>query len=100
MWVDIMTMKEARRVQKEKLFAPPEQKVEVRVVCWKSEGVRSKAGGITDLFVQFLMEGQTKRQDTDTHWRCINGKGSWNYRLKFPVSLPIKSEFSRLRFQV
>jgi hypothetical protein len=26
-------------------------------------------------------------QETDTHWRCKKGKGSWNYRLLFDVEL-------------
>lgn len=45
--------------------------VEVRVVCWKSRGVKGRGvASITDMYTQFWMEGQTKRQETDTHWRC------------------------------
>lgn len=45
--------------------------VEVRVVCWKSRNVRGKGvSPITDMYTQFWMEGQGKRQETDTHWRC------------------------------
>merc|ERR1740117_162239 len=27
-------------------------------------------------------------QESDTHWRCRNGKGSWNWRIKINISLP------------
>lgn len=27
------------------------------------------------------------KQETDTHWRAKNGKGSWNWRLKFPFEI-------------
>ncbi|RHZ34298.1 hypothetical protein DYB26_005831, partial [Aphanomyces astaci] len=45
------------------------------------------------------MEG-TKPQTTDTHWRCSTGKGSWNYRLKFTVQMPMKPEYGRLTIQL
>ena len=28
---------------------------------------------------------------TDTHWRSMNGKGSYNWRMVFPVTFPMKS---------
>lgn len=71
LWVDILTVKEARKYTREKICGPPEHKVEVRVVCWKSRGVRGPGvSSIVDLYTQFWMEGQSKRQETDTHWRC------------------------------
>jgi hypothetical protein len=37
------------------------------------------------------LEGCDLEQETDTHWRAKKGKGSWNYRLKFPVELGPRS---------
>src|SRR3546814_9075271 len=56
------------------------------------------------LFVpsQALIEG-CDHQDTDTHWRCKKGKGSFNWRMKFDVELGHNSramKFPYLRFQV
>ena len=31
------------------------------------------------------------KESTDIHWRCKNGAGSWNYRIKIPVELPIEA---------
>lgn len=45
------------------------------------------------------MEG-CEPQETDTHWRCYAGEGSWNWRLKFPVTLPMKPEMARLHIQL
>ena len=42
-------------------------------------------------------------QDTDTHWRCKKGKGSFNWRMKFDVELGHNTramKFPYLRFQV
>ena len=33
------------------------------------------------------VEGCDLELETDTHWRAKKGKGSWNYRLKFPIEL-------------
>ena len=55
---------------------------------------------MNDLFVKVWVEGE-KPQSTDVHWRCSTGRASWNYRLKFPLTLPLKApEFARLHVQV
>jgi hypothetical protein len=55
---------------------------------------------MNDLYAKFFMEGMDP-QDTDTHWRCYAGKGSWNWRLKFEVTLPMKvPEMARLHAQL
>ena len=47
------------------------------------------------------MEGDSQRHHTDTHWRCKKGNASWNWRMKIPIELPIKSrELGRLKIQV
>ncbi|CAN0327429.1 unnamed protein product, partial [Ectocarpus sp. 13 AM-2016] len=78
--------------------------VEVRVVVWRSEDVVAcnDFSGLRDLYCRMWMETDSKKKrDTDTHWRCRNGKGSWNYRLKFEVDLPLKSpEHGRMVLQV
>ena len=46
------------------------------------------SGNANDLYGVFFMENG-EPQETDTHWRCYNG-GGWNWRLKFPITLPMK----------
>jgi hypothetical protein len=41
---------------------------------------------MNDLFVKAWIEG-CDPQETDTHWRCKKGKGSFNWRMKFDVTL-------------
>lgn len=99
LWVDIFSEEQAQ-VTKPVPIAPPEmKKFEIRVICWRCKDV---PGTIDDLFVKFWLEQDTDlKQDTDIHWRAKKGEASWNYRLKFPVELPIKrKEFSRLRVQL
>lgn len=40
-------------------------------------------------------------QETDTHWRCYRGKGCWNWRCKFTLTLPMATpEMGRLHMQL
>jgi hypothetical protein len=32
-----------------------------------------------------------KKQKTDTHWRSKKGKGNFNWRMKYPISIPGKN---------
>ncbi|CAN0166928.1 unnamed protein product [Ascophyllum nodosum] len=104
MWLDILTLTEAQLYPPVKLEPPTPTKFEVRVVCWRSEDVVAcdDFTGLRDLYCKLWMEtDSTKKRETDTHWRCRNGKGSWNYRIKFDVELPLKSpEHGRLVFQM
>ncbi len=94
MWLDILTPSEVEKYPPIDISRPPPQKFEVRMVIWKTKNVVS-ADELTDqndLFVRSWMDSDEKsRQDTDIHWRCKKGKGSFNWRMKFPVELPCKN---------
>jgi hypothetical protein len=99
LWVDIFTLAEAVRNPAVNIEGPSPKDFEIRVVCWRSLDIPSLDGGYSDTYMQFNMEGG-KKYYTDTHWRCKNGKASWNWRIKIPIELPIKSrEIGRLKVQ-
>jgi hypothetical protein len=83
------------------VLGPEKLKFEIRIVCWRSLEVPAMSGQFSDLFASFFMEGESTKYSTDTHWRCKNGSGSWNWRIKIPVELPVKTrELGRLRVQM
>lgn len=54
---------------------------------WRSEDVEdADIEGVSDLYVRAWVN-QDKAMETDTHYRCQNGRGSWNWRLKFPLEI-------------
>jgi hypothetical protein len=61
----------------------------VRLVIWKTADVIPDDiyTQQNDLYVRAWVEGQ-QPQETDIHWRCKKGKGSFNWRMKFPITLP------------
>eukprot|EP00752_Nemacystus_decipiens_P012043 g10677.t1 len=87
-WLDIMSTEDARAFPPDDVSLPPNLDFEVRVVFWKCKDVVSMdtVTDQNDLFVRSWVEG-CDSQETDTHWFAKKGKGSFNWRMKFKVSL-------------
>jgi hypothetical protein len=87
-WVDILSTVESTAFPADDVSLPPKAIFEVRVVIWKTKNVppMDTFEGMSDLFVKCWPEG-CDPQETDTHWRCKNGKASFNWRLLFDVEL-------------
>jgi len=97
LWLEIRPESETHREPPVELRGPEKRKFEVRVICWKSKDVPFEMG---DYFAEFWI-GEYRKQKTDVHWRCRNGQGSWNWRIKIPVELPLDSpEKGRLVVQL
>lgn len=90
MWLEIIPLAQARFNKVTELFGPPKKKFELRIVCWKAEGVPRKCGH--DLYTTFKMSlpGGNVKQSTDIHFACKDSKPSWNYRIVIPLELPLK----------
>jgi len=90
-WLDIMTAEEATRFPRVLIAPPPDADFEVRVVVWKTRRVQSEdmLSGMNDLYLRVLLQGADSpdTRETDTHYRLRTGKGSFNYRSKFDVTL-------------
>jgi hypothetical protein len=104
MWVDIMTPTQAGQYPIVDIALPPPKKWDLQVIIWKTKDVvaMDTLEGMNDLFCTCTMEG-CKKQETDTHWRCKNGKGSFNWRMHFTVELGRKThqmKFPYLKFQM
>ncbi len=107
MWVDILTDREAG-LEKNKMWditPPPPEPFEMRAVIWRAENMKimDELTKQNDLYIVCEMEGieggktlKPQRYETDTHWRAKEGKGSFNWRMKFHFRLPMK----KARFKV
>lgn len=50
---------------------------------------------MSDLYVQCMFNDQT--QLTDVHYRSSTGEGNFNWRMVFPVKLPMKNSYLTFR---
>ena len=70
-------------------IAPPgEQRWELRVIVWRTRDVlpHDYFTEMNDLYA-VVAYGTAPAMHTDTHWRCRDGCGSFNWRCKFPLRL-------------
>jgi len=102
LWLELLTPDQAKRIPMEQIKPPPPSPWECRVIIWGTREVTIKdtVTQQNDLFVTCAISiPGIKKQETDTHFRSKKGKGNFNWRMKFPVSLPTKN-WPRLRFQI
>lgn len=98
LWVDVMTATDAKLNPPHDIGLPPPYPVEIRAVIWRAKDVPSmETSGLNDLYAKVSLHGQPA-QETDVHLRARGGRGSWNWRTKFSVTLPM--EFPRLKLQL
>lgn len=68
----------------------PPQEFEVRLVVWDTKDIKMMdAEGTSDVFIKCFFDNKNPLE-TDCHYRCQNGKASFNWRLLFKLSLPRK----------
>ncbi len=86
--VEILEPKVAKRTQKWNISPPERIDAELRVIVWQTKDVKfhDLSEKCNDLYARGEIDSQIL--ETDTHWRCRN-RGSFNYRWKFPMVLPI-----------
>jgi C2 domain/Ferlin C-terminus len=91
MWLEIHPSKE--RPPPIDITPKPPLVFEARLIIWKSERVPTSAiEGLSDLYVRAWVNKETPKE-TDTHYRCQGGTGSWNWRIKFNVNIDGKSPY-------
>ena len=84
----MIPIKDEKRLEKFDITPPPPHDFDVRAVVWKSEDIPSGGdfSGQSDLYVKLRL-GEEEWKSTDVHYFAKKGKASWNFRIKFPVSL-------------
>lgn len=69
----------------------PHEMFEARICIFNTEGVIcNDAEGMSDVYVRAFFDSNEEAKETDTHYRCGDGKASFNYRLLFNVKHPRK----------
>ncbi len=98
-WVEIMTKDEARENPVVDIAMPPPTTFEMRLVVWRARKVPALdvLTNMNDMFINAqlttvgMQNGKPDRamRETDVHWRAKGNKGSFNWRMKFDVELPL-----------
>ncbi|KAE8903430.1 hypothetical protein PF005_g14426 [Phytophthora fragariae] len=99
LWIDILSPAQAHDYPPIDISLPPPVDMELRAVIWKARNVPSfdTMEDMNDLFFRCWMEG-ADYQETDIHWRAKKGKGSFNWRMKFPITLGHKQANTKMPY--
>jgi C2 domain len=52
--------------------------------------IANDAEGVSDVYIRAFFDSREESKETDTHFRCGDGKASFNYRMLFNVKHPRK----------
>mmetsp|Transcript_3562 Transcript_3562/g.3500 ORF Transcript_3562/g.3500 Transcript_3562/m.3500 type:complete len:161 (+) Transcript_3562:306-788(+) len=68
------------------ISAKPEKELEVRVVIFDTTDIAMMdVEGTSDVYCRAYFDQAKETHETDTHFRCNDGKASFNYRLVFRI---------------
>jgi hypothetical protein len=92
MWLDIIPVTTPANPINENDIKPKlAEDFEVRISVFDTLGVKSYDNEDTsDIYVRAFFDSNDAKE-TDTHYRCKDGKASFNYRLLFPFKHPRKN---------
>ncbi len=69
-------------------------------MVWQTKGVKClDFEGTSDVYTRAFIDPE-QEQRTDTHYRCQNGEAHFNWRLVFPLTLPLEDNKSALTVQL
>jgi hypothetical protein len=104
MFTEILTTEDARKFAASKIKTIHKETYELRVIIWETRDIPLvNDGKSVDIFVKCTLDptgwsDDEVTKETDTHAGSKDGKGEFNWRMKFNLSVPC--EFPRLKFNV
>ena len=104
MWVEVLTIEEQRANPPFKLTqATRKEDYEIRLIIWETREIPLGDGDASDVYIRAIfqtdgLQTPSIEKTTDTHFKCRDGTALFNYRMKFPLSMP--AEFPRIKLQV
>ena len=87
-WVDIVPKKQMQKYKIWSVNPRPPAEFEARLIIWHTDDVACEDyEGTSDIYIKAWVNNMEPKE-TDTHFRCQNGNGSFNWRMKFPITIP------------
>lgn len=97
LWVDIF--KAGEETPAWNITPQPDAEFELRLVIWETLDIACfDVEETSDVFIRGFVD-PNKDQHTDTHFRCQNGKASFNWRLIMPLTLSVSRVNNALTIQ-
>ena len=88
MWLEMFDKNEENKLEPWNIEPEPKSFLQMRLIVYETEGMENlDIEDTSDIYVMALIDGSTKAQ-TDIHYRCSTGQGSFNWRMLIPIEMP------------
>ena len=92
MWLEMFDQDDGIKMEPWNIEPEPNNMLEMRLIVYETESMENlDIEDTSDIYVVAFLDGNKKFQ-TDVHYRCSTGQGSFNWRMKIPVEFP-RSKF-------
>ena len=97
-WIEIIPIEAMNKNNKPWNITPrPPEDFEIRLVIWETKDVKiMDFEGTSDIYCRAFFDSNHSKR-TETHFRSMNGNGSFNYRLHFDVQNPGDNQILNLQ---
>ena len=88
MWIEMFDQGEDIKLEPWNIEPEPKSTLEMRLIVFETEGMENlDIEDTSDIYVMAYVDGNKKFQ-TDVHYRCSTGQGSFNWRMLIPIEFP------------
>lgn len=100
MWLELLDQKSNLENSEVDIRLPPVNHMEMRLVVWKTRDIpMMDVEETSDVYIAAFVDPK-KSQTTDTHFRCVNGEASFNWRILEKIEYQPKLDHTTLNVQV
>ena len=88
MWLEMFDQNEENKLEPWNIEPEPKSTLQMRLIVYETEGMENlDIEDTSDIYVMAFIDGKNKAQ-TDVHYRCSTGQGSFNWRMLIPIEIP------------
>ena len=88
MWLEMFDQNEENRMEPWNIEPEPISTLQMRLIIYETDGMENlDIEDTSDIYVMAYLDAKNKAQ-TDVHYRCSTGQGSFNWRMLIPIEMP------------
>ena len=88
LWIEMFDQNQENKLEPWNIEPEPKSTLEMRLIVYETEEMENMdIEDTSDIYVMAFVDADKKYQ-TDVHYRCSTGQGSFNWRMVMPIEFP------------